>query len=71
MKVLYTTEEAAEATGLSEVVIRAAINRNYTTAKTKGLKVLPPLPAKRPLNKPDFFILATDLQAWAEQLPDA
>ena len=69
-KLLYSAPEAAEATGLSEVVIKAAIKQSYSSAKERDLTRLPRLPAKLAGGNA-YRILATDLQAWLEQLPDA
>ena len=69
-KLLYSAPEAAEDTGLSEVVIKAAIKQSYSSAKERDLTRLPRLPAKLAGGNA-YRILATDLQAWLEQLPDA
>lgn len=69
-KLLYSVPEAAEATGLSESAIKAAIRQTYASARERDLKRLPRLPAKLAGGNA-YRILATDLQAWLEQLPDA
>ena len=70
-KLLLTLEEASQATGISVEALRAAITQDYTGAKTKHFKRLPRLAAKAPTNRRLYTVLATDLQSWLEQLPDA
>lgn len=69
-KLLFTVPEASEATGISEIAIKAAIRQTYASAKERDLTRLPRLPAKIAGGNA-YRILATDLQAWLEQLPDA
>lgn len=70
-KLAYSPKEAAEATGISKNTIYAAIKQTYATVKEAEMKRLPRLRAKAPTNGRDYRILATDLLAWLDQLPDA
>jgi excisionase family DNA binding protein len=54
MKIAFSIEEAAEATGYSTDTIRRAIRNNEMTARYANSKPV---------------ILATELQEWAEALP--
>lgn len=54
MKLAYSIQEAAEASGLSTTVIRRKINAGYIAAKYSGTKPV---------------ILATELESWLQSLP--
>lgn len=54
MKIAFTIEEAAEATGYSTDTIRRALRNSDMTARYANSKPV---------------ILATELQEWAESLP--
>jgi len=72
MKLMFSLKEAAEATGLSTGVLKSAITQDYSSGGDKKVATrLPRLAAKRPTGSSGYRILATDLQAWLEQLPDA
>ena len=55
MKIAYTVQEAAEATGLSVSTIRAMIRENRLPARQYGTKIL---------------IAADDLRAFIDTLPE-
>lgn len=73
-KLMFTLKEAAEATGFSAEALKLAITQAYDTqspSRNVTKTRLPRLAAKRPSPASAYRILATDLQAWLEELPDA
>lgn len=69
MKVLYTVKEAAEATGISQEALLAAIKGKTRTSGKPSTVVLPRLRARQATGEA-YRITHADLTAWVDQLPD-
>lgn len=65
VKFSYTIPEAAEATGVSEKAIRAAIQARTLPARRQ------PTPEGDYNERGKFLILAADLDTWVNEMPAA
>lgn len=66
-RILYTVDEAAEATSVSSKTITRAIHKWMSATPDSSFP--PPLPAKKKGRA--YAILGSELRAWAERWPDA